>query len=94
MLAPKHRLLRLLNRLQVYKELTWMGVQAASGSRQQALQLEDVAKRAKPVSDSDIIRLNVGGTLLSTKRSTLTQACCVYTLDYAATLHHIVICGI
>ena len=42
-------------------------------SKEQALQLEHQQMASVPVADNDIIHLNIGGSLLSTKRLTLTQ---------------------
>ena len=42
-------------------------------SKEQALQLERQQMASVPVADNDVIHLNVGGSLTSTKRLTLTQ---------------------
>ena len=71
-----------LTRLSKLTTLTSWCVQAQADLQQgkEALKQEKALMQTLPVADNDIVNLNVGGTLLSTKRSTLTQ---VFTLDHA-----------
>ena len=50
-----------------------MQAQAALTQDKEAFEREKDLMQTVPAADNDIVNLNVGGTLLSTKRSTLTQ---------------------
>lgn len=52
----------------------------------EAFRHEQQRMQAVIVADDDIVNLNVGGTLLSTRRSTLTQVGLVQHCNYSDTL--------
>ena len=56
-------------------DLTTTTLQAEGKLKNQvaAFEQEKILMTTVPVADNDILTLNVGGTLLATKRSTLTQ---------------------